>query len=114
MLIARTDPDVPKHRGMTYFILDMDFSGRRVRPLRQMTGDAEFNEVFMTEVRIPDANRLDAVGSGWRVATTTLMNERVAIGGQNSTGKAEGADRRSHRRSRFKRRGAFRRRATVL
>ena len=81
MLLARTDPDVPKHRGMTYFVLEMTSPGVEVRPLRQMTGDAEFNEVFMTEVRIPDANRLDAVGSGWRVATTTLMNERVAIGG---------------------------------
>jgi alkylation response protein AidB-like acyl-CoA dehydrogenase len=80
MLVARTDPDVPKHRGLTYFIVDMHSPGVEVRPLRQMTGDAEFNEVFFTEARIPDANRLDAVGSGWRVATTTLMNERVSIG----------------------------------
>jgi len=81
LLLARTDPDVPKHRGLTYFILDMASPGVEVRPLRQMTGDAEFNEVFMTEARILDSNRLDAVGAGWRVATTTLMNERVAIGG---------------------------------
>ena len=85
MLLARTDAEVPKHRGMTYFVLDMTAPGVEVRPLRQMTGDAEFNEVFMTEVRIPDENRLDAVGSGWRVATTTLMNERVAIGGGSPT-----------------------------
>ncbi|HLN41772.1 MAG TPA: acyl-CoA dehydrogenase family protein [Acidimicrobiales bacterium] len=81
MLVARTDPDVPKHRGMTYFIVDMHAPGVEVRPLRQITGDAEFNEVFFTDVRIPDDQRLDAVGAGWRVATTTLMNERVAIGG---------------------------------
>ena len=81
LLVARTDPDVPKHRGMTYFIVDMHAPGVEVRPLRQMTGDAEFNEVFFTEVRIPDGQRLDEVGAGWRVATTTLMNERVAIGG---------------------------------
>jgi alkylation response protein AidB-like acyl-CoA dehydrogenase len=81
LLLTRTDPDVPKHRGMTYFIVDMNSPGVEVRPLRQMTGDAEFNEVFFSEARIPDANRLDAVGAGWRVATTTLMNERVAIGG---------------------------------
>jgi alkylation response protein AidB-like acyl-CoA dehydrogenase len=81
MLVARTDPDVPKHRGLTYFIVNMHAPGVEVRPLRQMTGDAEFNEVFLTDVRIPDRDRLDAVGAGWRVATTTLMNERVAIGG---------------------------------
>jgi alkylation response protein AidB-like acyl-CoA dehydrogenase len=81
MLLARTDPELPKHQGLTYFVLDMKAPGVDVRPLRQMTGDAEFNEVFMTEVRIPDSARLDAVGAGWRVATTTLMNERVAIGG---------------------------------
>ncbi len=81
MLLARTDPDVPKHRGMTYFVVDMHAPGVEVRPLRQMTGDAEFNEVFFTDVRIPDGDRLDEVGAGWRVATTTLMNERVAIGG---------------------------------
>ncbi len=80
MLVARTDPDVPKHQGLTYFILDMTSPGVEVRPLRQMTGDAEFNEVFITEARVPDSDRLDAVGAGWRVATTTLMNERVAIG----------------------------------
>jgi alkylation response protein AidB-like acyl-CoA dehydrogenase len=81
LLVARTDPDVPKHQGLTYFIVDMHAPGVDVRPLRQITGDAEFNEVFFTDVRIPDGQRLDAVGAGWRVATTTLMNERVAIGG---------------------------------
>jgi alkylation response protein AidB-like acyl-CoA dehydrogenase len=81
MLLARTDPDVPKHRGLTYFVVDMHAPGVEVRPLRQLTGHAEFNEVFFTDVRIPDSMRLDEVGAGWRVATTTLMNERVALGG---------------------------------
>jgi alkylation response protein AidB-like acyl-CoA dehydrogenase len=81
MLIARTDPDQPKHKGMTYFVVDMKAPGVEVRPLRQMTGEAEFNEVYFTDVRIPDAERLGDVGEGWGVALTTLMNERVSIGG---------------------------------
>ncbi|MER6142565.1 acyl-CoA dehydrogenase family protein [Streptomyces sparsogenes] len=81
ILIARTDPDLPKHRGITYFVCDMTDPGVEVRPLRQITGEAEFNEVFLTGVRIPDSRRLGEVGEGWKVARTTLMNERVAIGG---------------------------------
>jgi alkylation response protein AidB-like acyl-CoA dehydrogenase len=81
ILVTRTDPAVPKHQGMTYFACDMTAPGVEVRPLRQMTGEAEFNEVFLTDVRIPDDCRLGAVGDGWNVARTTLMNERVAIGG---------------------------------
>jgi alkylation response protein AidB-like acyl-CoA dehydrogenase len=81
ILIARSDPAVPKHQGLTYFVCDMTAPGVEVRPLRQLTGEAEFNEVFLTDVRIPDAHRLGAVGEGWQVARTTLMNERVAIGG---------------------------------
>ena len=81
MLVARTDPDVAKHRGLTYFVVDMHAPGVEVRPLRQMTGEAEFNEVYFTDARIPDAERLGDVGAGWHVAITTLMNERVSIGG---------------------------------
>ncbi|WP_067970642.1 acyl-CoA dehydrogenase family protein [Nocardiopsis trehalosi] len=83
ILLARTDPDVPKHRGLSYFICDMHAEGVDVRPLRQLTGEAEFNEVYLTDVRIPDAHRLGEVGEGWRVAQTTLMNERVSIGGHS-------------------------------
>jgi alkylation response protein AidB-like acyl-CoA dehydrogenase len=81
MLVARTDPELEKHRGLTYFVVDMHAPGVDVRPLRQMTGDAEFNEVYFTDVRVPDAERLGGVGDGWRVSLTTLMNERVSIGG---------------------------------
>ena len=81
MLVTRTDPDARKHDGMTYFVVDMEAPGVEVRPLYQITGEAEFNEVFFDEARVPDSQRIDAVGAGWRVALTTLMNERVAIGG---------------------------------
>lgn len=83
ILLARTDPDVPKHRGLTYFLLDMHSPGVEVRPLRQLTGEAEFNEVYLTEVRIPAANVLGEVGHGWQIAMTTLANERVSIGGRS-------------------------------
>ncbi|MPZ83230.1 MAG: acyl-CoA dehydrogenase [Actinophytocola sp.] len=82
ILLARSDPDVPKHAGLSYFVLDMTDPGVEVRPLRQITGEAEFNEVFMTDAWLPDSDRLGEVGDGWRVAQTTLMNERVAIGGR--------------------------------
>lgn len=80
LLLARTDPDAPKHKGLTYFVLDMHAAGVATRPLRQMTGQAEFNEVYLTDARIPDSHRLGGVGDGWRVAMTTLMNERTALG----------------------------------
>jgi alkylation response protein AidB-like acyl-CoA dehydrogenase len=81
LLLARTDPDVPKHAGLTYFGLDMDQPGVEVRPLRQLTGEAEFNEVFLTDAGVADTDRIGGIGEGWRVAQATLMNERVAIGG---------------------------------
>ena len=81
MLVARTDPDQPKHKGLTYFVIDMAQPEVEVRPLRQMTGEAEFNEVYFTDARVPDVERLGEIGEGWRVSLTTLMNERVAIGG---------------------------------
>jgi alkylation response protein AidB-like acyl-CoA dehydrogenase len=80
LLVARTDPDVEKHAGLTYFAADMTVPGVEVRPLRQITGEAEFSEVFLTDVRIPDEDRIGPVGEGWKVATATLMSERVNIG----------------------------------
>jgi alkylation response protein AidB-like acyl-CoA dehydrogenase len=82
IIIARTDTEQPKHKGLTMFVVDMHAPGVDVRPLVQMTGEAEFNEVYFDDVRIPDAERLGDVGDGWRVSLTTLMNERVSIGGQ--------------------------------
>ena len=91
MLVTRTDPEAPKHKGMTYFALDMASEGVEVRPLRQITGEAEFNEVYMTDVRVPDAHRVGAVGEGWRASLTTLMNERNAIGGGGGGAPKRGA-----------------------
>lgn len=81
ILVTRSDPTAPKHKGLTYFIVDMESPGIDIQPIRQMTGGANFNEVFFKDVRIPDSNRLGAVGQGWSVAITTLMNERMSIGG---------------------------------
>jgi alkylation response protein AidB-like acyl-CoA dehydrogenase len=86
MLVTRSNPELPKHKGMTYFALDMHSPGVEVRPLRQITGEAEFNEVYLTDVRVPDGDRIGAEGEGWRASLTTLMNERSAIG----TGGASG------------------------
>lgn len=87
MLVTRSNPDMPKHKGMTYFAVDMHTPGLEVRPLRQITGEAEFNEVYLTDVRIPDDNRIGAEGEGWRVSLTTLMNERSTIGGSGGSPK---------------------------
>ncbi|HMU89917.1 MAG TPA: acyl-CoA dehydrogenase family protein [Pseudomonadales bacterium] len=80
ILVTRSDFNAPKHKGLTYFVVDMESPGIEIRPIKQMTGGANFNEVFFTNVRIPDANRLDREGNGWAVAITTLMNERMSIG----------------------------------
>jgi len=89
LLLARTDPDVPKHAGITAFALDMSAPGVEVRPLRQMNGDTHFNEVFMTEAVVRDADRIGEVGEGWRVAITTLMHERGALGPGGGPGRRE-------------------------
>ena len=80
MLVARTDPEAPKHKGLTYFICDVDQEEVDVRPLRQITGEAEFNELFIEDAWIPDENVIGGVGNGWNVAITTLMNERAGLG----------------------------------
>ena len=80
MLVARTDRDAAKHKGLTYFLMDMEQEAVQVRPLRQITGEAEFNELFIEEARIPDANVVGGEGNGWKVALTTLMNERAGLG----------------------------------
>ena len=80
ILITRTDPDAPKHRGLTYFLVDMKAPGVEVRPIKMASGDCGFNEVFLTDVRIPDSHRVGPIGGGWKVVLTTLMNERLSVG----------------------------------
>jgi alkylation response protein AidB-like acyl-CoA dehydrogenase len=92
-IITRTSPDKPKHKGLTMFLVDMHAPGVEVRPLRQMTGGASFNEVFFEEVRVPDSHRLGDVDEGWTVALTTLMNERAAIGGGGAGVTSHGINR---------------------
>jgi alkylation response protein AidB-like acyl-CoA dehydrogenase len=87
LLLARTDPTVPKHKGLTYFLLDMKSAGVEVRPLRQLGGRTDFNEVFLTDVSIPDSMRVGNVGGGWAVAMTTLSNERLALTGDAAVGR---------------------------
>lgn len=89
LLLARTDPSAPKHSGLTMFWVDMRSKGIDVRPLRQMSGSAEFNEVFLSGVRIPDSQRVGALGEGWKVTLATLMNERLSIGGHAGLGWKE-------------------------
>ena len=92
LLILRTDPNVPKHAGLTMFFLDMKSPGVEIRPIKQANGQSDFNEVFFTDVRIPDSQRLGAVGQGWKVSLTTLMNERASIGARAVTGFPEMLD----------------------
>jgi alkylation response protein AidB-like acyl-CoA dehydrogenase len=95
-IICRTDPDLPKHKGLTGFVVDMRAPGVDIRPLRQMTGGANFNEVFFEEVRVPDTHRLGDVNQGWTVALTTLMNERASIGAGGGGGTGMFTPRRIH------------------
>jgi alkylation response protein AidB-like acyl-CoA dehydrogenase len=83
ILLARTDPEATKHKGLTFFVVDMRSAGIEVRPIQQISGVSEFNEVFLTDLRIPDRYRIGAVGDGWKCAMTTLMNERVNVGGES-------------------------------
>jgi alkylation response protein AidB-like acyl-CoA dehydrogenase len=89
ILITRTDPNVPKHKGLTMFYIDMKSPGVEVKPIKQANGMQEFNEVFFTDLRVPDSQRLGAIGDGWNVSLTTLMNERMSIGARLATGFAE-------------------------
>jgi alkylation response protein AidB-like acyl-CoA dehydrogenase len=91
ILVVRTDPNVAKHKGLSYFFLDMKSPGIDIKPIKQLSGDANFNEVYFADVRIPDSQRLGAVGQGWQVAITTLMNERASIGGGGGGGADFGA-----------------------
>ena len=99
MLVARTDPDAPKHQGLTYFLMDMEQDGVEVRPLRQITGEAEFNELFIEEARIPDENIVGGEGNGWAVAITTLMHERAGAGLRRCRSRVQIALRELHRAS---------------
>ncbi len=92
MLVARTDPDVPKHKGLTYFLMDMDQDEVEVRPLRQITGEAEFNELFIENAFVPDENIIGGEGNGWMVAITTLMNERAGLGASAALGLSAALD----------------------
>ncbi len=89
ILLTRTDPNVPKHKGLTMFFLDMKSPGVEVRPIKQASGQSDFNEVYFTDVKIPDSQRLGNVNDGWNVSLTTLMNERMSIGAGVSTGFPE-------------------------
>ena len=92
MLVARTDPEAAKHKGLTYFLLDMEQAEIEVRPLRQITGEAEFNELFMEGAYVPDENVVGGVGNGWMVAITTLMNERAGLGASAALGLSNALD----------------------
>ncbi len=89
MVVTRTDPNLPKHDGLTYFIVDMHAPGVEIRPIKQINGSSGFNEVFFTNVRVPESDRLGGIGEGWKVSLTTLMNERVSIGSGQGAGRVK-------------------------
>ena len=113
ILIARTNPDVPKHEGITYFVIDMDQPGVEVRPLKEMTGGATFNEVFFTDARVPHANVIGDVDRGWAVAVTTLSHERKSLGAGGMGGMAGGGRHARHQHRRRGRSGDARPRRTA-
>jgi alkylation response protein AidB-like acyl-CoA dehydrogenase len=90
--VARTDSEVPKHKGLTYFIFDMEQDEVEIRPLRQITGESEFNEIFFEDAYVPEENVIGGVGNGWMVAITTLMNERAGLGASAALGLANALD----------------------
>ena len=113
MLVARTDPDAPRHKGLTYFLMDMEQDAVQVRPLRQITGEAEFNELFIEEARIPDENIVGGEGNGWAVAITTLMHERATLAFGLQIQREDHAARAARRGARERRRRRTRSSATA-
>ena len=95
--MVRHDPNLEKHKGMTFFFVDMKSPGIEVKPIKQITGGSSFNEVYFTDVEIPDSQRLGEIGDGWKVAITTLMNERLAVGDADGADVEDALDGQKHK-----------------